>query len=208
MARENPKDKLIRMTEIERELWAKGLVVAGIDEVGRGPLVGPVVSCCIVIPQDRLIEGVDDSKKLSESKREALYGELMARASYVRCGVVCAREIDEINILNATKRSMEQAAEGAVGAHFLVDAMTGLSLPGEATSIVRGDATSYMIAAASIVAKVTRDRMMRELHEQYPQYNFANNKGYGTFEHIAALCEHGPCPEHRFSFIQGILARV
>jgi len=113
-----------------------------------------------------------------------------------------------MNILAATKAAMEEAAAGAVGAHFLVDAVTGLHLPGPCTPIIHGDAVSYMIAAASIIAKVTRDRYMIELDEKYPQYGFARNKGYGTAEHIAALKEYGPCPEHRRSFIQGILSGV
>lgn len=208
MPRENPKDKLIRLTENERELWAKGETVAGIDEVGRGPLVGPVVCCCIIIPEDQLIEGVDDSKKLSPKRREALFDELIQRASYVCCAEASPREIDECNILNATKRCMEECAKGALGAHFLIDAVSGLSLPGEATPIIHGDALSYMIAAASIVAKVTRDRMMLELDKQYPMYGFAKNKGYGTAEHIAALKRYGPCREHRNTFIKKILAQM
>jgi ribonuclease HII len=153
-----------------------------------------------------VIPGVNDSKKVAEKKREKLYEQLMEAAEYVRTGWKTPREIDEMNILRATKAAMEEAAAGAQGAHFLVDAVDGLALPGEATAIIHGDAISYMIAAASIIAKVTRDRYMIELDEKYPQYGFARNKGYGTAEHIAALKEYGPCPEHRQSFIQGILS--
>lgn len=208
MPRERAEDKLIRMTLNERALWEKGRRVAGIDEVGRGPLAGPVMSACIILPGDKLIPGVDDSKKLSGKKREALFEELTRRASYVRVAEASAQEIDRVNILSATKMTMERAAEGAEGAYFLIDAVTGLTLPGEARAIVHGDALSYMIAAASIVAKVTRDRYMIELHGRYPMYNFASNKGYGTAEHIAALREYGPCPEHRRSFIQKIMSEA
>ena len=205
MARESAAQKLARMTVIERELWAKGMAVAGIDEVGRGPLCGPVMSACIVIPEDALILGVDDSKKLSESKREALYDELMACASYVQTASVSAEEIDEIGIVEATMRTMQRASAELSGAFFLVDAVKGLKLPGASRSIIHGDALSYMIAAASIVAKVRRDRYMQVLHERYPMYNFRKHKGYGTAEHIAALREYGPCPEHRRTFIQKIM---
>ncbi|MBO4884365.1 MAG: ribonuclease HII [Clostridia bacterium] len=206
MPRETDAQRLLRMIEYEKPLWARGLAVAGIDEVGRGPLAGPVVTACVIVPQDRLVPGVNDSKKVAEHKRERLFEQLMDAASYARTGWRSPRVIDEINILNATKQAMEEAAADAVNAHFLIDAVTGLRLPGEATSIVHGDALSYMIAAASIVAKVTRDRYMIELDAKYPEYGFARNKGYGTAEHIAALKKYGPCPEHRRSFIQGILA--
>ncbi len=203
--RETPEEKLLRLTQIERSLWADGLRVAGIDEVGRGPLAGPVVTACVCIPQDRLVPGVDDSKKLSEKRREALYPLLLAAADYAETCFIGPEVIDEINILNATKRAMETCAAGFRGGLFLIDAVQGLSLPGEARPIVHGDALSYMIGAASIVAKVTRDRYMVELDAKYPMYGFARNKGYGTAEHIAALKKYGPCPEHRRSFIGGIL---
>ena len=205
MPRETASQRLERMIACEKPLWAKGLAVAGIDEVGRGPLAGPVVTACVIIPEDRLVIGVNDSKKLTEKKREELYPLLMDAAAYVRCGWRTAQDIDRINILNATKEAMQDAAAGAEGAHFLIDAVTGLILPGESTSIIHGDAISYMIAAASVVAKVTRDRYMCELDREYPMYGFARNKGYGTAEHIAALKKYGPCPQHRRSFIGGIL---
>ena len=203
--RETPEEKLRRLTEIERELWAEGHVVAGIDEVGRGPLAGPVVTACVSIPADRLVPGVDDSKKLSEKSREARFPQLMEAAGYAQTCSISPQEIDEINILNATRKAMETCAAGFSGSILLVDAVQGLSLACEARALVHGDALSYMIGAASIVAKVTRDRYMVELDAQYPMYGFARNKGYGTAEHIAALKRFGPCPAHRRSFIRGIL---
>ena len=205
MPRETDIERLERMTEYERALWAQNVRVAGMDEVGRGPLAGPVVTACIIVPQSGLVPGVNDSKKVAEKKRERLYELLMERAEYVRTGWRTPQVIDEINILAATKSAMEEAASGAENAHFLVDAVTGLHLPGPATPIVHGDAISYMIAAASIIAKVTRDRYMVELDAKYPEYGFARNKGYGTPEHIAALKKYGPCPEHRRTFIRSIL---
>lgn len=202
--RETPQEKLLRLTQIENELWAQGMRVAGIDEVGRGPLAGPVVTACVSIPKDRLVLGVDDSKKLSEKKREALFDLLRSAADYCETSFVWPEVIDEINILNATKRAMETCGAGFDGV-FLIDAVTGLHLPGEVRALVHGDALSYMIGAASIIAKVTRDRYMVELDAKYPMYGFARNKGYGTAEHIAALREYGPCPIHRRSFIGKIL---
>ena len=202
--RESAEEKLTRLTEIERELWAQHIKIAGIDEVGRGPLAGPVVTACVSIPQDKLVVGVDDSKKLSEKRREALYEPIKAAADYCEVCFISPAIIDEINILAATKRAMETCGAGFTGI-FLVDAVTGLQLPGEIRSIVHGDALSYMIGAASIVAKVTRDRYMIELDKQYPMYGFARNKGYGTREHIEALKKYGPCPEHRRSFIKNFV---
>ena len=199
--RETPEEKLLRLTQIERGLWAEGLAVAGIDEVGRGPLAGPVVTACVCIPRDRLVMGVDDSKKLSEKRREALYPLLLAAADYAEACFIGPDVIDEINILQATRRAMETCAAGFGGDMVLIDAVQGLKLPCEARSLIHGDALSYMIGAASIVAKVARDRYMIELDAKYPMYGFARNKGYGTAEHIAALKKYGPCPEHRRSFI-------
>ena len=200
-ARETDAQKLIRMTEIERALWAQGHVIAGMDEVGRGPLAGPVVTACVCMDAGHLIPGVNDSKKVAEKKREALYERIMAEALYVKLGWRDPQVIDEVNILNATRQAMEECAAGFTGSVILIDAVQGLRLPCESRAIIHGDATSYMIAAASIVAKVTRDRYMIELDRQYPMYGFARNKGYGTAEHIAALKQYGPCPEHRRSFI-------
>ena len=205
MKRETAQEKLTRLTEIERALWAEGHVVAGIDEVGRGPLAGPVVTACVSIPGNRLVPGVDDSKKLSEKKREQLFPLLLAAAEYAETCFIWPEEIDAINILNATKKAMETCAAGFAGDRILIDAVEGLRLPCEARALIHGDALSYMIGAASVVAKVTRDRYMVEMDAQYPMYGFARNKGYGTAEHIAALRQYGPCPIHRRSFIGKLL---
>ena len=178
-----------------------GLVVAGMDEVGRGPLAGAVVTACVVMPEDPLIPWVDDSKKLSESRRVKVYEEIMAHALYVGIGEVTPAEIDEINILEATRKAMRAAASVVPADVFLIDAVTKLGLNGREVPIIKGDAASYAIAAASIVAKVTRDRQMIEYDRQFPEYGFARNKGYGTKEHIDALKRIGPCPIHRKSFI-------
>ena len=202
--RETAEQKLLRLTQIETGLWNEGLRVAGIDEVGRGPLAGPVVTACVSIPRDRLVPGVDDSKKLSEKKRESLYPLLLDAADYAETCFLPPSVIDEINILNATKRAMETCAANFRGV-FLVDAVQALHLPGEARPLIHGDALSYMIGAASIVAKVARDHYMIELDEKYPMYGFARNKGYGTAEHIAALKKYGPCPEHRRTLIRNFV---
>ena len=180
---------------------AGGLVVAGMDEVGRGPLAGPVVTACVVMPEEPVLAWVDDSKKLSESRREKVYDEIMDHALYVGIGEVSPEEIDVINILEATKKAMRAAASSVPADVFLIDAVTKLGLKGREVPIIRGDATSYSIAAASIIAKVTRDRQMIALDSMYPEYGFARNKGYGTKEHIDALKRIGPCPMHRRSFI-------
>ena len=178
-----------------------GRVVAGMDEVGRGPLAGNVVTACVVMPEDPVIPWIDDSKKLSESRREKVFEEIMKHALYVGVGEISPEEIDRINILEATKNAMRKAASEVPADIFLVDAVTKLGLKGKEIPIIKGDATSYSIAAASIVAKVIRDRQMIELDKLYPEYGFARNKGYGTKEHIDALKRIGPCPVHRRSFI-------
>jgi len=205
--RETKEQKLERLTQLEMALWANGRVVAGIDEVGRGPLAGPVVTACVSIPKDKLIYGVDDSKKLSEKKRESLFDMLKEAADYCEVAFVDQKKIDEMNILNATKWAMEQCAAGfkAENGIILIDAVKDLKLPCEARPLIHGDALSYMIGAASIIAKVTRDRYMIEMDEKYPQYGFARNKGYGTAEHIAAIKKYGPCPEHRLTFIKNFI---
>lgn len=197
-------DRIKRAAELlayDEQYKAEGTVIAGIDEVGRGPLAGNVVTACVVMPAEPLIIWVDDSKKLSESRREKVYEEIMNTALYVGIGQVSPQEIDEINILQATRKAMRMAAENVPAGLFLIDAVTNLGLGGKEIPIIKGDAHSYCIAAASIVAKVVRDRQMRELDALYPQYGFARNKGYGTKEHIEALRRFGPCPEHRRSFI-------
>lgn len=175
--------------------------LAGMDEVGRGPLAGDVVTACVILPRESQILWVDDSKRLSEYRREKVYDEIMSEALFVGIGRRTPGEIDIMNILEATKAAMRQAAADARADVFLIDAVTALGLSGREVSVIHGDANSYAIAAASIVAKVTRDREMRQLDALYPEYGFARNKGYGTAEHIAALRKYGPCPIHRRSFI-------
>lgn len=203
--RETKQEKLLRLITAEEPLMRAGKIVAGIDEVGRGPLAGPVVTACVATKPDCWVLGVDDSKKLSEKKREELYPLILESAIYAKTAWMWPDEIDEINILNATKKAMEQAAAGLSDAIFFVDAVTGLSLPGETISLIKGDSQCYAIAAASIIAKVARDRYMIEIDREYPQYGFARNKGYGTAEHIRALKEFGPCPHHRRSFIRSFV---
>ena len=198
------KDWNARLQEIsrtDREIWETGRAFAGIDEAGRGPLCGPVAAACVVMPKEPLLLYVDDSKKLTEKRREALYDKILETAVYAKVILASPEEIDRVNILNATKNAMALAAKDAPCDLFLVDAIDRLDVAGEVRGIVHGDALCYSIAAASILAKVTRDRLMRELDETYPQYGFAKNKGYGTAQHIAALREYGPCPAHRRSFI-------
>lgn len=193
--------RLVEISGTDREIWQTGRAFAGIDEAGRGPLCGPVAAACVVMPQEPLLLYVDDSKKLTEKRREALYEQILETAVYAKVILASPEEIDRVNILNATKNAMALAAKDAPCDLFLVDAIDRLDVPGEVRSIVHGDALCYSIAAASILAKVTRDRIMREMDEQYPMYGFAKNKGYGTAQHIAALKEYGPCPAHRRSFI-------
>lgn len=195
------KAHALELQAFDAEYRSGILVVAGMDEVGRGPLAGNVVTACVVIPENPLIEWIDDSKKLSESRREKVYDQIMANALYVGIGQVGPEEIDRINILQATKKAMRAAAESVPADIFLIDAVTGLGLKGREVPVIHGDASSYSIAAASIVAKVVRDRQMQDLDARYPEYGFARNKGYGTREHIEALRKYGPCPEHRRSFI-------
>lgn len=205
--RETKEEKLERLTQLESALWANGRAVAGMDEVGRGPLAGPVVTACVAIPREKLVYGVDDSKKLTEKRREALYPLLIEAADYWKVAFVDHVQIDQMNILAATRKAMEECAAGftAENGVILVDAVQNLKLPCEERALVHGDALSYMIGAASIVAKVTRDRYMIDLDRQYPMYGFARNKGYGTAEHIAALKKYGPCPEHRRTFIKNFI---
>ncbi len=180
--------------------------IAGIDEVGRGPLAGPVVTCSLILPRDKEILYLNDSKKLSAAKRDELFDILVEEAIDFSIGIVDNLKIDEINILQATYEAMRNAIEGmkVKPQQLLCDAVTipGVSIP--QMPIIKGDAKSATIAAASIVAKVTRDRMMDEFDKLYPEYGFASNKGYGTKEHIEALKKHGPCPIHRRSFITSI----
>ena len=193
--------RLEAISQMDRELWKEGTVFAGLDEAGRGPLCGPVAAACVIMPPEPLLLYVDDSKRLTEKRREMLYEQIMKVAVYARVVMAEPEEIDRINILEATRRAMAEAAREAPCRLFLVDAIKSLEVEGEVRGIVHGDALCYSIAAASILAKVERDRLMKEYDRQYPQYGFARNKGYGTAEHIRALREYGPCPIHRRSFI-------
>lgn len=196
------RERLEAMSVYEKQ-YASCLAICGIDEVGRGPLAGPVVAGAVILPRDTEILYLNDSKKLSEKKREALYDEIMEKAVAVGIGMTSPARIDEINILQATYEAMRMAIDKLqVRPDLLLnDAVT---IPGVEISqvpIVKGDAKSISIAAASIVAKVTRDRMMKEYEEIFPGYDFASNKGYGTKAHIQALKTLGPCVIHRRSFI-------
>ncbi len=195
------QQRLMELTKTDEPLWAMGILFAGMDEAGRGPLAGNVVAACVAMPPEPLLEWVDDSKRLSPKRREIVYEQIMQTALYVGVGEATPAEIDRINILNATKEAMRRAAVNVPAKLFLIDALQGLGLSGEERGIIHGDALSYAIAAASIVAKVTRDRQMEKLDEQYPAYGFLQHKGYGTPQHIAALKAYGPCPAHRRSFI-------
>ncbi len=199
------EDRVNELIAYDRQYRIPGVVVAGMDEVGRGPLAGNVVTACVVMPEEPLVLWVDDSKKLSESRREKVYEEIMAIAQFAEIGEIGPEEIDRINILQATKSAMRIAAGKVPADCFLIDAVTNLGLKGREIPIIKGDATSYSIAAASIVAKVTRDRQMAEADRLYPEYGFARNKGYGTKEHIEALKKYGPCPIHRRSFIRNFI---
>lgn len=204
---ESEKIRLLGMQKFEKPLYNNGIKhIAGIDEVGRGPLAGPVVTCAVVLKPDVLIEGVNDSKKVSEKNREKLFDIIIDNCISYGIGMANEKVIDKINILNATKQAMCEAVTNlkVVPEHLLIDAVElGLNIP--STSIIKGDAFSVSVAAASIVAKVTRDRMMVAYDEIYPEYGFCRNKGYGTAEHVEALKKFGPCPIHRMSFIKGIL---
>ncbi len=192
----------MKMLDYELEQLSCGArLIAGIDEAGRGPLAGPVVVAGVIMPLDDLIEGVDDSKKLSAKKRDVLYDLIIKKALDVQVAVIDNVTIDEINILNATKKGMLQCINGFENVDVaLIDAVK-INAKVPTVSIVHGDALSYSIASASIVAKVTRDRMMMEYDRLYPQYNFAKHKGYGTKYHIEQLQKYGPCPIHRKTFI-------
>jgi len=181
------------LLKYEKELYKKGInYVAGVDEVGRGPLVGPVVASCVVLPKDYKLEGLTDSKKLSEKKRDKFYEIIKKDALGIGIGIISPQEIDEINIYEASKKAMIMAIENVECKieHILVDAMP-LNLEIESTSIIHGDALSQTIAAASVIAKVTRDAMMYELDKQYPLYEFASHKGYPTKKHLENIEKYG-----------------
>ena len=199
---EEERKRIWKLQEYERK-YGQYTYICGIDEVGRGPLAGPVVACAVILPKDHSILYLNDSKKLTAHKREELYGVIMREAVAVGLGMASPARIDEINILQATYEAMRQAVSKlAVMPQLLLnDAVTipGIEIP--QVPIIKGDAKSASIAAASIVAKVTRDRLMVEYDKTMPEYGFASNKGYGSAEHIAALQKYGPTPIHRASFI-------
>ncbi len=188
----------------EKELWEKGIdYVGGVDEVGRGPLIGPVVTACVVLPHDFVLEGLTDSKKLTEKKRELFYDYIMEHAVCVKIGMCSPERIDEINIYQASKEAMIEAIEKVAKEipleHVLVDAMP-LDIDIDTTSIIKGDAKSITIAAASVIAKVTRDRMMIELDHKYPMYGFGKHKGYPTKQHLEAIETYGLIEGYRKTY--------
>ncbi len=202
--------RLDEMTVIEKAHWNAGeRYIAGLDEVGRGPLAGPVVVACVIMPPDRLVMGVDDSKKLSEKRRGKLYEQIVEVAIDYSVCCVDEKQIDEINILNATKQAFYGALAGMRVApdHVYTDAMP-MEIDMPCHPVVKGDSKIYSVAAASIVAKVTRDRIMQEYDEQYPGYQFAQHKGYGTKAHYEAIAQHGILDIHRKSFLKKILERT
>ncbi len=207
--KEKEEARLKELKKIDKDFFDRGIkYVAGIDEAGRGPLAGPVVVAAVIMKPDSMIEGINDSKKISEKKREKLYDLILEEAISYGIGIVDQKEIDEINILQATKKGLTEAIKQMeINPNIiLVDALNNidtLKIPYQ--SIIKGDAKSYSIAAASIIAKVTRDRIMREWDNVYPQYGFAGHKGYGTAKHILAIKEYGPCPLHRKSFIKNFV---
>ncbi len=198
-------DKTREKIEFDILTAGEGELIAGVDEVGRGPLAGPVVCCAVIMPLDseNAIDGVDDSKKVSEKKRKALAEEIKKRAIAYKICQIEAEEIDEINILEATKKCMKECVEGlsVSPSVVLIDALD-IGVKVKTKGIIKGDAKSYSIGAASILAKVYRDGLMEEYDKEYPQYGFKNNKGYGTKVHIDAIKEVGPCPLHRRTFIK------
>lgn len=200
------------MLTFEKQVWSKcpGIVLAGVDEAGRGCLAGPVVAAAVVMAPELAealyaseLAGLTDSKQLTAARREAFFTFLIGTPGIITSTGWCsAKEIDEVNILVATHRAMRRAVEGlsVKAEHVLVDGLPVKGLPCASTAIVKGDGKSLLIAAASVVAKVSRDHFMQKLHAKYPQYGFAVNKGYGVNAHVAALFKYGSCPEHRHTF--------
>jgi len=194
--------RLEKMLAYEKELYAQGIqLIAGVDEVGRGPLAGPVVAAAVILPENCKIPGLNDSKKIPKSKHQAIYQSVLDQALSVGIGVKDNQVIDQVNIYEATKLAMLEAIQelDQQPQHLLIDAMK-LVVPISQTSIIKGDANSLSIAAASIVAKVTRDQMMAAYDQEYPGYDFAQNAGYGTTKHLEGLEKHGVTPIHRRSF--------
>ena len=186
----------------EKELMKNGIkLIGGVDEVGRGPLVGPVVAACVILPDKFELDGLTDSKKLSEKKREIFYDKIIKQALSIGIGIIDEKKIDEVNIYEATKLAMKKAIANfnLKPEHILIDAMP-LELDIPTTSIIKGDLKSITISAASVIAKVTRDRMLIELDKKYPMYDFKNNKGYPTKKHLDAIDKYGIIEEHRKSY--------
>ena len=202
--KEKEFERLTKIKEVEKDLYNKGFKnICGIDEAGRGPLAGPVVVAGVIMPKDSMIEWVHDSKKVTERRREILYEKIKEEAISYSIAVIDHNIIDDINILNATKQGVTEVVDGldVKPDLIIVDALTHINTRGiPYEPIIKGDAKCYNIAAASILAKVTRDRIMRQWDEIYPQYGFAAHKGYGTAKHIAAIKEYGLCPIHRITF--------
>ena len=207
--KEKEEQRLLLLKEKENDLRKKGFqYICGIDEAGRGPLAGPVVVASVIMPADSMIEGVNDSKKVSEKKREKIYEQILEEAISYGVAIIGQDEIDEINILNATKKGLTISLQELTQKPdlILVDALNGIDTMGiPYDSVIKGDAKCYSIAAASIIAKVTRDRIMREWDKIYPEYGFEKHKGYGTAAHIAAIREYGLCPIHRRSFTKNFV---
>lgn len=207
--KEKELERLTKLKEIEKDLYDKGFKnICGIDEAGRGPLAGPVVVAGVIMPQDSMIEGINDSKKVSEKKREKLYDLIIEEAISYSVAIIGHDVIDDINILNATKSGVTKVVDelDLKPDLIIVDALTHINTRGiPYEPIIKGDAKCYNIAAASILAKVTRDRIMREWDEVYPQYGFISHKGYGTAKHIDAIKEYGLCPIHRKTFTKNFV---
>lgn len=208
MAKQDERSRLLALSERDRVFWTQdSVVLAGMDEVGRGPLAGPVVVACVVMPPEPLIAYVNDSKKVTEKRREVVYEQILNTCIEAKTAWVDAETIDHINILEATKLAFAEAfskMETPI-TDVLIDALKGLNISARQHSLIHGDALSYSIAAASIVAKVERDRYMVEQDALYPVYGFQKNKGYGTKQHMDAIAAHGICPLHRKSFLKKFL---
>lgn len=210
ISKEDEIKRLKAMSEYEDRLRKQGfLYVCGVDEAGRGPLAGPVCAAAVVLPDDVYIEGLNDSKKLSEKKREELYEKITDAALSYNIEMVDEKVIDEINILQATYMAMNRAVCGLKikPDYVLIDGnrIEGMEIPHE--TVVKGDLKSVSVAAASILAKVTRDRYICDIAKMYPEYNFAKHKGYGTKEHTEAILKYGPCPIHRMTFLKKLLGQ-
>lgn len=207
--KEKEEQRLIKLKQADKEFFDMGKnYVCGIDEAGRGPLAGPVVVASVIMPKDSMLEWVNDSKKVTEKRREILYDKILEEAIAYGIAIIDQEEIDAINILQATKKGLTEAVSSMKVKPdvILVDALTGIDTLGiPYKSIIKGDANSYSIAAASILAKVTRDRIMREWDKVYPEYGFEGHKGYGTAKHIQAIRENGLCPIHRKTFTKNFV---